>query len=97
MVQVKVEVPTDGNKHLPMAEWTATEQKRHDEHLRAFAKWEVDYAAGTVRATSCSGTTINDSGICDACTEVEKDEALKRAVRKVRSSYVRVQFVCVDV
>lgn len=39
---VKSEVPKDGNRNVPMAEWTDAEIVKHDEKMRAWARWEVD-------------------------------------------------------
>lgn len=82
-VVVKVEVPENGNKELLASKWTADEMARHDKHMKAFARWEVDYAGGSVRSTQCSGKTSHISGICAACRKLEDDESLKRAIRGV--------------
>jgi hypothetical protein len=82
-VQVKCEVPEYGNKHVSSTKWTETELKRHDEALRGWARWEVDYGAKVVRSTKCQGTTTNKGGICRECVAVSKDESFKAEVRKV--------------
>lgn len=41
-VVVKSEVPKDGNKNVPMAEWMDAEIVKHDEKMRGWARWEVD-------------------------------------------------------
>jgi hypothetical protein len=39
---VKSEVPKDGNRNVPMAEWMDAEIVKHDKKMRAWARWEVD-------------------------------------------------------
>lgn len=84
-VVVKSEVPKDGNKNVPMAEWTDAEIVKHDEKMRAWARWEVDRGLRVVRSTTCQRTTANEDSICDACAAVAKDESFKADVRKVCS------------
>jgi hypothetical protein len=68
---VKIETPAEGNREIPIAAWTDTERRRHDEHLRAISRWEVDYVTSSVQSTRCAGTTENESEICDACQELD--------------------------
>jgi hypothetical protein len=83
VTSVKIEVPAEGNREIPIGAWTDEERRQHDEHLRAISRWQVDYVTGSVQSTRCTGTTMNESKVCDACRELDNDESLKRAVRKV--------------
>jgi hypothetical protein len=82
-VKIKCEVPEDGNKHLKSLMWTEVELMKHDESLKAWARWEVDYGAKVVRSTKCQGTTTERSGVCTECQVVSHDESFKSEVRKV--------------
>ncbi|KAJ7026886.1 hypothetical protein C8F04DRAFT_1296018 [Mycena alexandri] len=53
-----------------------------DAALKGWARWEVDFGAGTVRSTRCEGLTTNPDAVCDACKKVSKDESLMHAVKK---------------
>jgi hypothetical protein len=83
VTSVKIEVPTEGNREIPIGAWTDEERRQHDAHLRAISRWEVDYVTGSVQSTRCTGTTVNESKVCDACQELDNNESFKRAVRKV--------------
>lgn len=83
VTSIKVEVPAEGNREIPIGAWTDEERRQHDGHLKAISRWEVDYVTGSVQATRCTGTTVNESKVCDACQELDNDESFKRAVRKV--------------
>ncbi|KAJ7147344.1 hypothetical protein C8R46DRAFT_1359850 [Mycena filopes] len=80
--EIEVSVPADGNDCLASPDWTPDEHKKVDSTLTAFARWEVDPRAMTVRATRCEMLTRNDDQICDACTKVAKDDSLMHAVKK---------------
>lgn len=82
-VQIKMEVPEDGNKELKSTLWTTAELKKHDEKMRGWARWEVDKSAEVVRSTRCEKLTTNPDKVCGECREVSKDESFKSDVRKV--------------
>lgn len=84
-VPIKHEVLDDGNKEVKEAKWTAAERAKLDQHLRALARWEVEYERRVVRSTRCERMTENGSGICDSCMMVSKDNSLKDAVQRVRT------------
>lgn len=83
VTSIKVEVPAEGNREIPIDAWTDEERRQHDEYLKAISRWQVNYVAGSVQSTTCTGTTVNESKVCDACQELDNDESFKRAVRKV--------------
>ena len=85
-VKIKCEVPEDGNEHLRSSMWTEVELTKHDESLKAWARWEVDYGAKVVRSTKCQRTTTERSGVCTECQVVSNDESFKLEVRKVIDS-----------
>ncbi|KAJ2968649.1 hypothetical protein NUW54_g13152 [Trametes sanguinea] len=77
-------IPKDGNVHSEEAKWTLEEQRRFDEALKGWARWEVNVVQEFVKARGCQGTTMNISGICDACEALaEKDKAFRKAVYRV--------------
>ena len=80
---VKVEVPPDGNTEVEDPKWTLVEQRAMDDALRGWARWSVDFGSRFVKATGCSGTTTNKSGVCDACETLAKDKTFKKAVYRV--------------
>ena len=81
--EIKCKVLEDGNRHLSLLKWTEIELKRHDEALKGWARWEVDYGAKVVRSTKCQGTTVDLGWICSECMVVLKDESFPVEVRKV--------------
>jgi len=83
VASVKIKVPMEGNREIPIGAWTDEERRQHDMHLRAISRWEVDYVTGSVQSTRCTGTTVNESKVCDTCQELDNNESFKRAVRKV--------------
>ncbi|KAL6297866.1 hypothetical protein BKA93DRAFT_820633 [Sparassis latifolia] len=66
--EVKIEVPVDGNKHMPEYCWTDAERKKLDFTLKAWAQWQVDYHEGFVCSAQCKGTTENTSEVCQVFT-----------------------------
>jgi hypothetical protein len=44
-VSVKQEVLSGGNRKIKQTEWTHVELQAHDEELKVYAKWEVNYAS----------------------------------------------------
>ena len=93
VASVKVEVPAEGNREIPIGAWTDKERRQHDAHLKAISRWQVDYVTGSVQSTRCTGTTANESKVCDACQELGDDESFKRAVRKVSHLVPNLQAV----
>lgn len=87
IVQVKMEVPEDGNKLVLSTEWTDEEKRKHDEKMYGWARWEVDIGLGVIRSTKCSKLTTNPDGICAECRAVSNDESLKSDIRKVIVSH----------
>lgn len=85
VIAMKHEVPDDGNRHVKQGQWTRSETKKLDVHLRVLARWEVDYDDRTVRSSDCRRRTTNESEVCDDCVNVSKDPSLKDAIRRVRS------------
>ncbi|KAJ7827674.1 hypothetical protein B0H14DRAFT_2814178 [Mycena olivaceomarginata] len=75
-------VPASGNDCVASADWTENEHARVDEALRSFARWQVDFGKKTVHSTGCEGLTTNESGICDACLKVAKDQSLVRSINR---------------
>lgn len=84
-VVVKHECPSNGNRMVGEAKWTTVERAKLDQHLKALARWEVEYERRAVRSTRCERMTKSASGICDSCMTVSKDESFKDAVRRVRT------------
>ncbi|KIJ63902.1 hypothetical protein HYDPIDRAFT_29247 [Hydnomerulius pinastri MD-312] len=70
------------NEDTEERKWTEEEKRAFDAMLRAFARWEVDYANGVIRAVRCEGRTEDPEGICRACRAVMDDESFKRSVRR---------------
>jgi hypothetical protein len=83
------QVPENGNKSQKVGHFTNAEKAKLDETLIAWARWEVDYTNGFVKSTKCSGVTQNDDGICSPCKEVAADQSFKKAVNRVRRSFLR--------
>ncbi|KAF8060260.1 hypothetical protein FPV67DRAFT_1632538 [Lyophyllum atratum] len=75
-------MPDWGNRSTKTGDWAALEVEKMDESLRAWARWEVDFALGYVKSTRCAGTTTNKDEICDACKKVARDESFKHALRR---------------
>lgn len=82
-IVVKHEVPSNGNKKTKQTQWTAAELRVHDEHMMAYAQWEVDYAGKFVLSRRCERTTQNGSSVCDECALISKNTSFKEAVRRV--------------
>lgn len=83
-VSTVLEMPEDGNKVIEEKGWTQSEQGRLDEMLKAYARWEVDYAHRFIKAKACTGVTSNRSGVCDACEDLaENDKAFKKGMYRV--------------
>ena len=82
-VSVRHEVPADGNKKTKQAEWTKVEVKAHDEAMKAYAKWEVNYGGRYILSRRCRRTTTNASEICDECELITKDLSFQEALRRV--------------
>lgn len=90
-------VPDDGNRNAEQTGWTKGEHKRLDIQLRGYARWEVDYDERTVKSTTCSRQTMNESEVCDNCCKVEKDPSLKDAVHRVSlNPFLQGSLVCTD-
>ncbi|KAF7969844.1 hypothetical protein HWV62_25914 [Athelia sp. TMB] len=83
--EVKIEVPTDGNREVLSSKWTKEELQKHDNAMRARARWEVDAVAKVVRSTKCEKMTSHKDGICRECRATSKDASLKAAVRKANA------------
>ncbi|KAJ7714729.1 hypothetical protein B0H16DRAFT_1807499 [Mycena metata] len=83
--QVEHSIPAKGNDCLSSPDWTATEHAKLDAALKGWARWEVNFGAGTVRSTRCEGLTTNPDAVCDACRKVSKDESLMHAVKKANN------------
>ncbi|EIW56114.1 uncharacterized protein TRAVEDRAFT_50602 [Trametes versicolor FP-101664 SS1] len=76
-------VPSDGNAECEEKKWTLREQLDLDHALGGWARWTVDYGRQLVKSTRCEGTTMNESGVCDACQTLgEKDAGLKRSITR---------------
>ena len=78
------EIPEDGNSAHEESKWTTAEQRKLDQSLKGWARWQVSYEDRYVKSARCAGTTTNDSGICDACEDLARsDKAFKKAVYRV--------------
>jgi hypothetical protein len=81
------------NKETEERRWTEDEKRVFDVTLRAFARWEVDYANLMIRAVRCEGRTEDPEQICKMCRAVIADESFKRAVRRVCVSILLVEIL----
>lgn len=80
-------IPEDGNNRPGGRDWTTTEQKKIDELMRKWARWEVNFVHRYISSTQCEGMTSNVDKICNECSRVGDDEALKRSIRRVSGLY----------
>lgn len=79
------EAPEDGNIECEERKWTLKEQLALDHALACWARWTVDFGRRTVKSTKCEGTTMDKSGVCDACRKLaKKDAGFKKAIARVR-------------
>jgi hypothetical protein len=83
VVEVKHEVPSDGNKQVKSTKWTKGELVKHDNIMRGWARWEVDVGAKVVRSTKCARRTTKKDGVCKECRALSNDESFKSDLRKV--------------
>jgi hypothetical protein len=74
VTSVKIEVPAEGNREIPIGAWTDEERRQHDEHLRAISRRQVDYVTGSVQSTRCTGTTMNKKGNSGRYGSVESSD-----------------------
>ncbi|OSC98921.1 hypothetical protein PYCCODRAFT_1396354 [Trametes coccinea BRFM310] len=74
--------PPDSNLECEERNWTKREQLALDHALSGWARWIVDYGRRLVKSTRCEGTTMNASGVCNACQALQEDDAFKRAVAR---------------
>ncbi|KAJ7073695.1 hypothetical protein C8F01DRAFT_1224581 [Mycena amicta] len=79
---LKRKIPKNAVSSSSSSDWTAAEQEKADTSFAALARWRVDYGRKIVRATRCSGMTMNTNGVCDACQDVAKDPSFKTIVRR---------------
>ncbi|KAF9034576.1 hypothetical protein BJ165DRAFT_1534007 [Panaeolus papilionaceus] len=77
-----VGVPDDGNSASKMDHWTGTERKILEQHLKPWARWQVNYSMSHIQSTRCQLTTANSNGICNECWYIRKDEGLLRSIRR---------------
>ncbi|KAG2045721.1 hypothetical protein BDR06DRAFT_1015373 [Suillus hirtellus] len=76
-------VPWEADCNVKEKDWTNDEQKKLDESLLVWARWEVDYVNGYVRSSQCKQRTLNKSGICDVCERLaHSDQAFKHAIQR---------------
>ncbi|KAJ7511549.1 hypothetical protein B0H11DRAFT_2268643 [Mycena galericulata] len=80
--RVEMSVPTRGNDCLASPDWTESEQRKFDDALKGFARWEVEFGNKTVRSARCEGLVNKPGGICDACMKVASDESLIHAINR---------------
>ncbi|KAI1786080.1 hypothetical protein LXA43DRAFT_975946 [Ganoderma leucocontextum] len=82
-VEVKMEVPDDGNTERDERKWTRSEQRKLDHELQSRARWEVHYDERYIKAKRCEGMTSKKSEICDACENLAKnDEGFKKSLKR---------------
>ncbi|OSD06283.1 hypothetical protein PYCCODRAFT_1520004 [Trametes coccinea BRFM310] len=77
--------PPDSNLEWEEQNWTKQEQLALDHALSGWARWIVDYGRQLVKSTWCEGTTMNASGVCNACQALQEDDAFKRAVARQKN------------
>ncbi|KAI0729049.1 hypothetical protein C8Q72DRAFT_944230 [Fomitopsis betulina] len=87
-VNAHPEAPEDGNIECEERKWTLKEQLALDHALACWARWTIDFGRRTVKSTKCEGTTMDKSGVCDACWKLaKKDAGFKKAIaRKKKES-----------
>lgn len=77
-------IPENGNVYVSSRDWTSTEQKKVDDLLKMWARWEVSYIHQFVKSTKCEGMTKNaGTRVCEECRKLASDESLKRSIRRV--------------
>jgi hypothetical protein len=52
-------------------------------YLRAHAVWILDKTSISVRSKMCENFTVRESGICDKCDELRRNNRLNQAINKV--------------
>ncbi|KAF7977620.1 hypothetical protein HWV62_3246, partial [Athelia sp. TMB] len=75
-------VPDWGTKEPKEEFWTEKELRMYDHFLRGWARWEVDYVNGFVKATNCNAATESVDWLCTACRLLTNDDSFKHALRK---------------
>ncbi|KDR69617.1 hypothetical protein GALMADRAFT_917205 [Galerina marginata CBS 339.88] len=76
--------PPDGNTEVKRPLWTGAEYRQLEGVMNNWRRWIVDYDNRYIKSSRCTETTTNTDEICDNCTEVSKDESLKRSIRRKR-------------
>ncbi|CAB4386516.1 unnamed protein product [Rhizophagus irregularis] len=64
-------------------------------YLRACAMWILDKTTISVKSKACENFTIRESGICDNCDQLRRDNRLIKAINKIRVQpyYVFIMFI----
>uniref|UniRef100_U9TYQ0 Uncharacterized protein n=1 Tax=Rhizophagus irregularis (strain DAOM 181602 / DAOM 197198 / MUCL 43194) TaxID=747089 RepID=U9TYQ0_RHIID len=62
-------------------------------YLRACATWILDKTTISVRSKACENFTIRESGICDNCDQLRRDNRLIKAINKRRATGKNIRFI----
>ncbi|EXX57030.1 hypothetical protein RirG_210800 [Rhizophagus irregularis DAOM 197198w] len=62
-------------------------------YLRACATWILDKTTISIRSKACENFTIRESGICDNCDQLRRDNRLIKAINKRRATGKNIRFI----
>ncbi|CAB4393143.1 unnamed protein product [Rhizophagus irregularis] len=62
-------------------------------YLCACATWILDKTSISVRSKACENFTIRESGICDNCDQLRRDNRLIKAINKRRATGKNIRFI----
>ena len=60
-----------------------TKRNELKNYLRARAVWILDKTTISVKSKMCENFTVRESGICDKCDELRKNNRLNQAITKI--------------
>ncbi|UZO18637.1 uncharacterized protein OCT59_009949 [Rhizophagus irregularis] len=64
-----------------------------ENYLRACATWILDKTTISVRSKACENFTIRESGICNNCDQLRRDNRLIKAINKRRATGKNIRFI----
>jgi len=75
--------PETAKTKLRLKSLGTTKRDELKNYLRARAVWILDKITISVRSKMCENFTVRESGICDKCDKLRKNNRLGQAINKV--------------